>query len=840
MTFLAIFLTGILLGFHHQSRTARALELGPCFKELGMESGKIQDSALSASTSYDSGSVGPHHARLRNNKQGGAWCPRHMVSRNSREFLEIDLEDLHVVTGIRTQGRYGNGQGQEYAEQYMIEYWRNNLKKWVRWKDRTGNELLSGNTDTFTVVEQALDPSVICSKLRILPYSDHIRTVCMRIELTGCMWTDGLQSYNVPQGVKKPELDLSDRIYDGSVANGHLSNGLGQLTDGVKGGDNFKLDIKGHGKGYEWIGWKNDSTPLEIVFEFDKVRNFSSIHLYTNNMFTKEVQVFSRARAFFGLRDHKYHPEAVHFSYMPDLVMEHSRNVTIKLHQRIGKFVKLQLYFAHRYILLSEISFDSTTVLGNFTQEIEAPDLGREYSLQGDEVKTTLSKEEPARNLIEKIEESSSAVNPNRPAQSTNYIGPTISVLTLIILVLTSAIVLIVWKNKKSIAKGIEDGLHEDTKFDLKAEPKDDDEFPSHPTTLPFPNYAEIPDVVSKNCILNETLNEKPPPPVPPPPQNYYYRSPTRTHLMLPQTVEKLDNDLNDGRSINKISSEKLRMIEKIGRSQYGDIYLCQLVDSNSKFCSLHTLSDFSFFEGFKREVNTLAKLLDDNVATMLEASLEESPYFVLREYAQYGDLCQFLQDHVAESTNAIASNASILSYGTLIYMATQIASGMKHMESHKMVHKDLATRNCLVGNNYRIQISDLDRYREVYAQDYCQLAGASPLPLRWMSWESALLGKYSCKSDVWSFAVLLWEILTFAREQPFDFLGDDKLLDNLDHYYQNDGQQLYLNIPHNCPKEIYDLMLECWNRNESDRPSFKEIHLFLQRKNLGYKPDGH
>jgi len=49
---------------------------------------------------------------------------------------------------------------------------------------------------------------------------------------------------------------------------------------------------------------------------------------------------------------------------------------------------------------------------------------------------------------------------------------------------------------------------------------------------------------------------------------------------------------------------------------------------------------------------------------------------------------------------------------------------------------------------------------------------------------------------------------------------------------------QLYLPVPKNCPKEIYDLMCECWQRNESDRPNFREIHLFLQRKNLGYTPN--
>lgn len=85
-----------------------------------------------------------------------------------------------------------------------------------------------------------------------------------------------------------------------------------------------------------------------------------------------------------------------------------------------------------------------------------------------------------------------------------------------------------------------------------------------------------------------------------------------------------------------------------------------------------------------------------------------------------------------------------------------------------------------------------------------------------------------------------LWEVLTFAREQPFDDLSDEKVIENASHFYQNDGKQTRLQTPINCPKEIYDMMSECWQRNESDRPNFHEIHLFLERKNLGYHPNMH
>ncbi|KAJ3661385.1 hypothetical protein Zmor_005782 [Zophobas morio] len=148
--------------------------------------------------------------------------------------------------------------------------------------------------------------------------------------------------------------------------------------------------------------------------------------------------------------------------------------------------------------------------------------------------------------------------------------------------------------------------------------------------------------------------------------------------------------------------------------------------------------------------------------------------------------------------------------------------------------------RNCLVGRRYEIKVSDLGSYRQLYSSDYCQIEESRPLPIRWMAWESVLLGKFSSKSDVWSFAVLLWEIMTFAREQPFEELSDDKVIENVTHFYQDDGKHVLLSTPINCPKEIFDLMCECWQRNESDRPNFREIHLFLQRKNLGYNPELH
>jgi len=79
--------------------------------------------------------------RLKSEHLGGAWCPKNQITKEAREWLEIDLHTIHLITAIASQGRFGNGVGVEFAEAYMLEYWRPRLGKWVRYRDIKGVEV---------------------------------------------------------------------------------------------------------------------------------------------------------------------------------------------------------------------------------------------------------------------------------------------------------------------------------------------------------------------------------------------------------------------------------------------------------------------------------------------------------------------------------------------------------------------------------------------------------------------------------------------------------------------------------------------------------------------------
>ncbi|TKR80107.1 hypothetical protein L596_014236 [Steinernema carpocapsae] len=342
------------------SRSGLALDLKECNRPLGMESGRIPASKISASSSFDEESTGPQHARIRTETGSGAWCPLNQINATSSEWLQIELPVDTVISAIETQGRFDNGRGMEYPPAFLLEFWRPSLGRWARYRDRHNNEIIEGNSDTRSAVLRVLDGGVVAKTLRIMPVSEVTRTVCMRVEVYGCTYRGPLKTYNMFDGTVADGLDLRDSSYDGSARVGrYLHGGLGKLYDGVTGEDNFEKHP------HKWIGWRREGPSASVVIniEFTSRRNISSVSLHTSNFNRYGAAVFDKAvLSFRPAVTSRFSPRIIEFEYVADKNFETARWVRIPVPDRLAVEMRIELFFASgaEWLLVSEMRFEST------------------------------------------------------------------------------------------------------------------------------------------------------------------------------------------------------------------------------------------------------------------------------------------------------------------------------------------------------------------------------------------------------------------------------------------------------------------------------------------------
>lgn len=138
-------------------------------------------------------------------------------------------------------------------------------------------------------------------------------------------------------------------------------------------------------------------------------------------------------------------------------------------------------------------------------------------------------------------------------------------------------------------------------------------------------------------------------------------------------------------------------------------------------------------------------------------------------------------------------------------------------LEKNRIVHRDLAARNVLLSDHQTIKICDFGLSRDVYEQNLYQKSNrGDPMPVKWMALESLKHRIYTTQSDVWSFGVLLWEIMMLG-ECPYPDISTSSLCEMLRRGYRMPRPTL-------CCFSLYELMLECWQLNPGNRPKFGTI----------------
>lgn len=303
--------------------------------------------------------------------------------------------------------------------------------------------------------------------------------------------------------------------------------------------------------------------------------------------------------------------------------------------------------------------------------------------------------------------------------------------------------------------------------------------------------------------------------------------------------------------SFKDFPRQKLSFREKIGDGQFGEVYigeaecLDKIVGDEFRNIKRTTVAikilkldvDKNIKHEFFKEVKAMAGLRHINVVRLLGVC-QDDPMCMIVEYMANGDLNQFLKqrelkpDVDPNRRKGGQSEKQYVASQALLYIATQVAAGMKYISSLNYVHRDLATRNCLVGHAYTVKIADFGMSRHLYSKHYYRVEGRVILPIRWMAPECILQGRFTTASDVWAYGVTLWEILTLAREHPYSDITDEEVISKMQAlFHRPDSAFTALPQPETCPDDLYQLMLRCWRKELEERPSFTELHSDLAER---------
>ncbi|KAK2159981.1 hypothetical protein LSH36_142g03004 [Paralvinella palmiformis] len=271
--------------------------------------------------------------------------------------------------------------------------------------------------------------------------------------------------------------------------------------------------------------------------------------------------------------------------------------------------------------------------------------------------------------------------------------------------------------------------------------------------------------------------------------------------------------------SIN-IEPERIQKQLQIGSGRFGVVYKGILTGADktqTRQVALKTLAgdmqNDQGLEEFMDEIMKMANFKHPNVMQLLGLTTMDDKLHIVLPFMENGDLKTY-----------ISSNKKKFNVSDLLGMAFQVTKGMDYLGKQNLIHGDLAARNCMVGKNIRVKVADFGLSRQLYQSEYytSQEPSSCPRPIRWMAIECIVENRYSVKSDVWSFGILLWELMTRGDRPYYDTNSNADVISMVRNGYR-------LSCPKYCADEIYELMRKCWDEDPNNRPNFTDIGKMIQ-----------
>ena len=257
-----------------------------------------------------------------------------------------------------------------------------------------------------------------------------------------------------------------------------------------------------------------------------------------------------------------------------------------------------------------------------------------------------------------------------------------------------------------------------------------------------------------------------------------------------------------------EIDRQQIRLVRRLGAGQFSEVW--EGLWNNTTSVAVKTLKPGTMSASeFLQEAGLMKKLRHQKLIQLYAVCTREEPIYIVTELMKHGSLLEYLR-----------GEGRSLKLPQLINMASQVASGMTYLEEQNCIHRDLAARNILVGENLICKITDFGLARIIDEDIYEAHTGAK-FPIKWTAPDAALYNRFSIKSDVWSFGIVLWEIITYGRF-PYPGMTNPQVLEALQQGYR-------MPCPLGCPNKLYNIMMDCWREDPDSRPTFKSLLVQLE-----------
>uniref|UniRef100_A0A8C9RLF2 Tyrosine-protein kinase n=2 Tax=Scleropages formosus TaxID=113540 RepID=A0A8C9RLF2_SCLFO len=257
-----------------------------------------------------------------------------------------------------------------------------------------------------------------------------------------------------------------------------------------------------------------------------------------------------------------------------------------------------------------------------------------------------------------------------------------------------------------------------------------------------------------------------------------------------------------------EINPSELTFMKELGSGQYGVVRL-------GKWRAQHKVAIKAIRQGamreedFIEEARVMMNLSHPKLVQLYGVCTQQKPIYIVTEFMELGCLLNYIRQRRGSFTSA-----------TLLSICQDVSEGMEYLEKKGFIHRDLAARNCLVNDSLVVKVSDFGMARYVLDDQYTSSSGTK-FPVKWSPPEVFNFCKYSSKSDVWSFGVLMWEVFTEGK-MPFEQNQNHEVVMMI-----MQGHRLYR--PKKATHNIYNIMQLCWHEKPKERPSFAQITTMIK-----------